>query len=173
MLPSGPRRSALLSRRGLTATMILAPLVGIAFVAGTEQATSDAQEAAVRPARPVGAASGGHASAVQELGGPAGFGPVSASGPDNSLLAVRTRTGIPGTALTAPGAGGSAGKSAQTGTGRTQWREAGSLFAGAPADVRTGPDGAGSGLAALGLDGRLYWAQPDGRGSVAAWHPVG
>ncbi|MCX4822633.1 PIG-L family deacetylase [Streptomyces sp. NBC_01142] len=119
----------------------------------------------------------GHASPLRELGGPAGFGPVSASGPDNSLLAARSRTGMPGTAVVAPGAPGSAGRSAQT-PGPVTWRAGGSLFAGAPAGVRTGA-GAGqisassTGLAAVGLDGRLYWAQPDGRGSVTAWHPVG
>ncbi|MFD9226029.1 PIG-L family deacetylase [Streptomyces sp. NPDC060064] len=118
--------------------------------------------------------SGTGVSPVTELGGLAGFGPVSVSGPDDTLLAVRSRTGVPGTALLAPavagtGGTGAAGRSAQT--GRAQWRAAGSLFAGAPSGV---PGGAkDTGLAAVGLDGRLYWAQADPRGSLASWTPVG
>lgn len=118
--------------------------------------------------------SGTGVSPVTELGGPAGFGPVGVSGPDNTLLAVRSRTGTPGTALLAPavagtGEAGAAGRSA--GTGRARWHAAGSLFAGAPAGVPSGAKGAG--LAAVGLDGHLYWAQADARGSPASWAPVG
>ncbi|MET7615383.1 PIG-L family deacetylase [Streptomyces sp. NPDC005408] len=93
--------------------------------------------------------SGTTVSPVADLGGLAGFGPVSVSGPDNSLLAVRSRTGVPGTA--------------RTGTGVPTWTSGGSLFVGAPAGVRTG---AGAGFAAVGLDARLHWL-PAGRRSRA------
>ncbi|MFI2369789.1 PIG-L family deacetylase [Streptomyces sp. NPDC018833] len=102
--------------------------------------------------------SGPLASPVTELGGVAGFGPVSASGPDNTLLAVRSGTGVPGTYVRASGGPGTAGRSAGAG----QWRSGGPLFTGAPA-------GAAAGVGAVGQDGRLYWSRPD---APQAWQPV-
>ncbi|NWF27637.1 PIG-L family deacetylase [Streptomyces sp. PKU-EA00015] len=103
--------------------------------------------------------SGPLASPVTELGGVAGFGPVSASGPGHALLAVRSRTGVPGTYLPAPGGTGTAGRSA----GTPRWRSGGPLFVGAPSGTETG-------VGAIGHDGRLYWSGP---GAPAAWQPVG
>ncbi|MEV6393837.1 PIG-L family deacetylase [Streptomyces sp. NPDC051907] len=116
---------------------------------------------------------GAKSSAIADLGGPSGFGPVSVSGPNNSLLAVRSGVGTPGTALAAfPSVGAGGGKKAVPAQpGRAKWKSAGSLFAGAPAGLGNGP--AGGGLAAVGLDGRLYWGQSDGRGAVGPWASVG
>ncbi|MFJ8075775.1 PIG-L family deacetylase [Streptomyces sp. NPDC096176] len=108
--------------------------------------------------------SGPLASPVVELGGPAGFGPVSASGPDSAVLAVRSGTGVPGTSLPKPGtgtAGRSAGGAPWQPADRAPWQSAGPQFVGAPA-------GADAGVGAVGQDGRLYWFSADGR-----WGPVG
>jgi hypothetical protein len=111
--------------------------------------------------------SGPLASPVSDLGGPAGFGPVSASGPGNGLLAVRSSTGAPGAALLAPDNAGQAARTADSAT----WRTAGPLFVGAPAGAPTGPHG--TTLAALGQDGRLLVTETDGRGPLSPWRPVG
>ncbi|MFF8843833.1 PIG-L family deacetylase [Streptomyces sp. NPDC015127] len=102
--------------------------------------------------------SGPLVSPVTELGGVAGFGPVSASGPDHALLAVRSGTGVPGTYLPAPGGTGTAGRAA----GTPRWHAGGPLFVGAPA-------GAEAGVGALGQDGRLYWSRPE---APQKWQPV-
>ncbi|MBM9621946.1 PIG-L family deacetylase [Streptomyces zhihengii] len=102
------------------------------------------------------------ASAVTELGGPAGFGPVSASGPGNTLLAARSGTGAPGLSLPPAGGGGGVGTAGRA-TGTARWHTAGPLFVGAPS-------GTGTGLGAVGQDGRLHWSEPGGSG---AWTPVG
>ncbi|QNP62997.1 PIG-L family deacetylase [Streptomyces genisteinicus] len=114
--------------------------------------------------------SGPVASGVTELGGPAGFGPVSASGPGNTLLAARSGTGVPGVSFPPAGGNGAAGSGGSGGAGaagRTadtgRWHAAGPLFVGAPS-------GTGTGLGAVGQDGRLYWSPPGGSGG---WTPVG
>ncbi|WP_328401391.1 PIG-L family deacetylase [Streptomyces sp. NBC_00390] len=111
--------------------------------------------------------SGPLASPVRDLGGPAGFGPVSASGPGNGVLALRSGTGVPGTALPAPDDTGRTGPA----EGPAAWQVAGPQFVGAPAGAPTGPQG--TTLAALGQDGRLYWAETDGRASLSRWRPAG
>ncbi|MFF3325938.1 PIG-L family deacetylase [Streptomyces sp. NPDC002889] len=123
--------------------------------------------------------SGPLASPLSDLGGPAGFGPVSASGPGNGVLALRSGTGVPGTALVAPDRHGQAGRADQAAvrsaqsaqTGPTTWHTAGSPFVGAPAGAQTGRQS--TALAALGQEGRLYWAETDGRTPPTAWRPVG
>ncbi|OEJ51319.1 PIG-L family deacetylase [Streptomyces agglomeratus] len=91
--------------------------------------------------------------AVTDLGGRAGFGPVSASG---GLLAARDGAGRLGTAELPPGAAGA-----------PRWNRGGFLFGGAPAATT---DTAGNPwVAGVALDGRLYWT---GRGA-SAWQPVG
>lgn len=101
--------------------------------------------------------SGPVASPVTRLGGPAGLGPVSVSGPGNSVLAVRSATGVPEVSAPATGTGG-AGRSAA----RPDRHPDGPLFVGAPS-------GGATGLGAVGQDGRLYWSG----GGASGWRPVG
>ncbi|MFE9395062.1 PIG-L family deacetylase [Streptomyces flavidovirens] len=91
--------------------------------------------------------------AVTELGGRAGFGPVSATG---GLLAARDGSGLLGTAVLPPGR-----------AGVPRWNRGSFLFGGAPASTT---DRAGNtSVAAVALDGRLYWTGSD----ASAWQPVG
>ncbi|MBT2489425.1 PIG-L family deacetylase [Streptomyces sp. ISL-96] len=95
------------------------------------------------------------AAEVTDLGGRAGFGPVSAT---ETLLAARDGSGRLGTAALPlpPGS-----------TGVPRWNQGNFLFGGAPAST-TDPTGNTS-VAAVALDGRLYWT---GQGA-SAWQPVG
>ncbi|GAA2928470.1 PIG-L family deacetylase [Streptomyces enissocaesilis] len=116
---------------------------------------------AVRTARfTAGAAPGavtaaaGAAPRVTDLGGRAGFGPVSAAG---TLLAARDGSGRLGVAELPAGP-----------AGVPRWnRSGGFLFGGAPASAT---DAAGNtSVAAVALDGRLHWSGRDSSG----WQPVG
>ncbi|MBT2399566.1 PIG-L family deacetylase [Streptomyces sp. ISL-100] len=116
---------------------------------------------AVLAARFAAGAAGGAVTAaaptaeVTDLGGRAGFGPVSAT---ETLLAARDGSGRLGTAVLPlpPGS-----------TGVPRWNQGNFLFGGAPAST-TDPTG-DTAVAAVALDGRLYWT---GQGT-SAWQPVG
>ncbi|MEU6767741.1 PIG-L family deacetylase [Streptomyces sp. NPDC046853] len=102
-------------------------------------------------------------TAVTELGGAGGYGPVSAASDDSGsvLLAARTATGDVATAWGTPGKARS----------KPQWNHTGVLPAGAPSGAALASGGVA--LTMLGLDGRLYWTHaPRGGGRLAAWQPV-
>lgn len=98
---------------------------------------------------------------VTDLGGRAGFGPVSAT---DTVLAARDGSGRLGTAELPPGSTG----------GALHWNRGSFLFGGAAASTT---DTAGNtSVAAVALDGRLYWTGGAGGTGVHgqdAWQPVG
>ncbi|MGK5632382.1 PIG-L family deacetylase [Streptomyces sp. URMC 123] len=95
-----------------------------------------------------------------ELGGKAGFGPVTAAaGKDFTVLAGRDDYGMVSAAQIPAGSEAS-----------TDWSPSGFLFAGAPAAV---PYGSGqAAVAVIGLDGRLYWTRATAGQSVGGWAPA-
>ncbi|WJV50849.1 PIG-L family deacetylase [Streptomyces flavofungini] len=106
-----------------------------------------------------------HAStAVTDLGGAGGYGPVSVA-PDKwggVLLAIRTTTGDVATAWGTSGAA----------RNRPRWNHTGVLLAGAPSSVTLASGGVV--LTMLGLDSRLYWTHATREGGrLAPWQAVG
>ncbi|MDJ0466832.1 PIG-L family deacetylase [Streptomyces sp. H27-C3] len=115
---------------------------------------------------------------VTDLGGRAGFGPVGATGtggPGAGSKGMRgTGAKATGTLLAARDGSGHLGTAVLSGdaAGRPRWQRGDFLFAGAPA-ATTDPSGS-SCVAAVGLDGRLYWSSRGaGDREAAAWQPVG
>ncbi|GAA2065115.1 PIG-L family deacetylase [Streptomyces albiaxialis] len=105
---------------------------------------------------------------VTDLGGAAGYGPVSATrlADGRTLLATRAANGDVQTALTdeRPPATGTPGRAAPA-SSRPRWSTTGVLLSGAPAAAPT-PDGRHATIAATTLDGHLYWARTGNKGTT-------
>lgn len=97
---------------------------------------------------------GPKASGLTDVGGPSGFGSVTASG---RLLAGRAAGGLLGS---------------EVGGGRV-WERSPLMFVGAPSSTMNGKDTVD--LAVMGLDGRLYVTSSadDPHAHLAPWLPVG
>ncbi|GEB52083.1 PIG-L family deacetylase [Streptomyces cacaoi] len=165
---SGPRATGLPAVTGRVAVHpdghaavrlhMRAPVTGhvrTARIGAAALGDASGSSAPVRPAR------------VTDLGGAAGYGPVSATPlPDGrTLLAARAGNGDLQTAVVDERRGRTG--RVQPAAARVRWSRTGFLFAGAPASVPA-PGGRGGDVAVLGLDGRLYWARTGTQGT-AGW----
>ncbi|MFG3255419.1 PIG-L family deacetylase [Streptomyces sp. NPDC048172] len=120
--------------------------------------TGDVLSARVDPA-------GTRRTRVTDLGGAAGYGPVSATPLANGRTLLATRAGNGDVQTTVVDERRPA--TAEPASSRPRWSTTGFLLSGAPAAVPSpSPDDRGADLAAEGLDGRLYWARAGTRGTA-------